>query len=285
MDLVLDFCDEVVLTPYVYPASVPEDNIYRQFFSLWLISSLSGAFLYLSCSTLGYIFLFDKKLRLHKHFLQDQEKLEIQAALSSVPGMGLLTALMFVAEVRGYSKLYDHSELQQQGGWPFLASSAVTFLLFTDGLIYWIHRGLHSKPLYFLHKLHHKWKVPTPFASHAFHPIDGFAQSFPYHLYPFLFPLHKGLYLGLFVFVNLWTVAIHDNDYRLPKVLQPVINGCAHHTDHHLFFNYNYGQYTTLWDRIGQSYRHPSAYYEGESVHDWVDKNVLETKAGHTKLE
>jgi lathosterol oxidase len=62
--------------------------------------------------------------------------------------------------------------------------------------------------------------VPTPFASYAFHPIDGFMQGLPYHLYPLLFPLHKGLYLGLFVLVNLWTVAIHDNDYRLPKVLQ-----------------------------------------------------------------
>eukprot|EP00730_Choanoeca_flexa_P015221 TRINITY_DN6936_c0_g1_i3.p1 TRINITY_DN6936_c0_g1~~TRINITY_DN6936_c0_g1_i3.p1 ORF type:complete len:285 (+),score=38.36 TRINITY_DN6936_c0_g1_i3:336-1190(+) len=284
MDLVLDFCDEHVLTPYVYPSSVPEDNIYRQFMSLWVISSIGATLLYLGCSTLGYIFLFDKKLRLHKHFLKNQERLEIQAALTSVPGMGFLTAIMFVAEVRGYSKLYDHADIDEHGGWAFLATSFVTFLLFTDFLIYWIHRGLHSKTFYFLHKLHHKWKVPTPYASHAFHPIDGFAQSFPYHLYPFMFPLHKGLYLALFVFVNLWTVGIHDNDYRLPEFLQPIINGCAHHTDHHLFFNYNYGQYTTLWDRLGQSYRHPSAY-EGESVHDWVDKNVLETKQGKFKGE
>ena len=59
--------------------------------------------------------------------------------------MGFFTALLFVAEVRGYSRLYDHSALEQHGGWGFLASSAVLFLLFTDGLIYWIHRGLHSK--------------------------------------------------------------------------------------------------------------------------------------------
>lgn len=29
----------------------------------------------------------------------------------------------------------------------------------------------------------------------------------------------------------------------------------AHHTDHHLLFNYNYGQFFTLWDRIGGSYK------------------------------
>ena len=28
---------------------------------------------------------------------------------------------------------------------------------------------------------------------------------------------------------------------------------------HHLYFNYNYGQFTTLWDRMGGSYRPPNA--------------------------
>lgn len=38
-----------------------------------------------------------------------------------------------------------------------------------------------------------------------------------------------------------------------------MINGAACHTMHHLYFNYNYGQYTTLWDRLGGSYRQPNA--------------------------
>ena len=38
----------------------------------------------------------------------------------------------------------------------------------------------------------------------------------------------------------------------------PVINGAACHTYHHLFFSYNYGQFTTLWDRLGGSYRQPN---------------------------
>lgn len=27
---------------------------------------------------------------------------------------------------------------------------------------------------------------------------------------------------------------------------------------HHLYFNYNYGQFTTVWDRLGGSYRKPN---------------------------
>ena len=27
---------------------------------------------------------------------------------------------------------------------------------------------------------------------------------------------------------------------------------------HHLYFNFNFGQFTTLWDRLGGSYRKPN---------------------------
>ena len=52
--------------------------------------------------------------------------------------------------------------------------------------------------------------VPTPFSSHAFHPIDGYLQSVPYHLFIFLFPLHRMLYLVLFVLVNFWSIFVRD---------------------------------------------------------------------------
>lgn len=69
-----------------------------------------------------------------------------------------------------------------------------------------------------------------------------------------IFPLHKVSYLLLFTFVNFWTVMIHDGQYLSND---PIVNGTACHTIHHLYFNYNYGQFTTLWDRLGRSYRRP----------------------------
>ena len=67
-------------------------------------------------------------------------------------------------------------------------------------------------------------------------------------------------YLALFVLVNMWTVSIHDADYRVPGLLKSIVNGSAHHIDHHLFYNCNYGQFFTLWDRIGGSYQAPSSF-------------------------
>ncbi|PIO12867.1 hypothetical protein AB205_0106160, partial [Aquarana catesbeiana] len=167
----------------------------------------------------------------------NQVRREIFFSLKSMPWMSIPTVALFFAEVRGYSRLYDDINTSPYGKCHFMTNVA----------------GTH----------------------HAFHPIDGFLQSLPYHIYPFIFPLHKVTYLGLYIFVNIWTVSIHDGDYRVPKILESIINGSAHHTDHHLYFDYNFGQYFTLWDKIGGSYKNPSAL-EGNGPHDLCRK--LEAK-------
>ncbi|KAB5595805.1 C-5 sterol desaturase [Ceratobasidium theobromae] len=192
--------------------------------------------------------------------IHNQVKLEIQCALSAFPGMTLLTLPWFLGEVRGYSRLYDDPE---KYGYIYMVLSVPFFLVFTDYLVYWIHRILHHPLLYKrLHKPHHKWLIPTPFASHAFHPVDGYAQSVPYHLFIYLFPLHRWVYLGLFVAVNFWSIFIHDSDMITGNAFINIINGPAHHTLHHLYFTCNYGQYFTWADRWGGSYKHPSAEFD-----------------------
>ncbi|KAK0259477.1 c-5 sterol desaturase [Friedmanniomyces endolithicus] len=239
------------------------DNVYRQLLSLYLITCILGTAIYFFFATLSYLFVFDKNTFNHPKYLKNQMRLEIQQTLRSIPLMAILTVPVFVAEVRGHSYIYTdltapgftHPLLRLLGP-SYTYLQFPFFLIFTDFLIYWIHRGLHSKLLYrHLHKPHHKWIMPTPFASHAFHPLDGYAQSVPYHLFPFLFPLHKGAYLALFTFVQIWTVMIHDGEYVANSLL---INGAACHTMHHLYFNYNYGQFTTISDRVFGSYRRPN---------------------------
>ncbi|CAL8268224.1 unnamed protein product [Merluccius merluccius] len=277
MDLVLNVADHYVLTPYVYPASWSEGGALRQILSLLVLTNLGALVLYLGLGAISYYLVFDHTLMKHPHFLENQVRREIKYAVTSLPWISIPTVALFFAEVRGYSKLYDNVT-DYSLGWPMVFLSMVSFLLFTDMCIYWIHRFLHHKLIYKLfHKPHHVWKVASPFASHAFHPVDGFMQGLPYHIYPFLFPLHKVLYLALYVFVNIWTISIHDGDYRVPGPLVEVINGAAHHTDHHLFFDYNYGQYFTLWDRLGGSYRHPSAL-TGNGPLDLIKRLMAEGK-------
>ncbi|MCJ1342268.1 c-5 sterol desaturase [Peltigera leucophlebia] len=239
---------------YAYMSAWSRDNIWRQGLSLYLITWIFGLVIYFVCATLSYLFVFDHATFTHPKYLKNQISLEIRQTMISLPCMAIFTAPIFLGEVRGYAKLYDSPLAQPFPFYNFLQFPF--FIAFTDFFIYWIHRGLHHPLIYkTLHKPHHKWIMPTPFASHAFHPLDGFAQSVPYHVYPYIFPLQKFAYIVLFIFINVWTVLIHDGEYVAKS---PIINGAACHTMHHLYFNYNYGQFTTLWDRLGGSYRQPN---------------------------
>jgi Delta7-sterol 5-desaturase len=143
--------------------------------------------LYFVFASLSYYFIFDHTYLNHPKFLAHQVQKEIQLTMMSLPYMALFTAPWFLAEVRGYSLLY--MDVKDYGLW-YLVFQFPLFLVFTDCLIYWIHRGLHHPLVYkTLHKPHHRWIVPTPFASHAFHPLDGYSQVPSFiSIYPSPFP-------------------------------------------------------------------------------------------------
>ncbi|KMU78554.1 C-5 sterol desaturase desaturase [Coccidioides immitis RMSCC 3703] len=129
--------------------------------------------------------------------------------------MAILTVPFFLAEVRGYGKIYDTFAEA-----PFQLYNILQFplfFMFTDGLIYWIHRGLHHPLVYKApaQSPHHKWIMPTPVASHAFHPVDGWGAKLAVSYLP----------------IHLPAAEIRTN---------------------------NYDQFTTLWDRLGSSYRKPN---------------------------
>ncbi|TFY79711.1 hypothetical protein EWM64_g4300 [Hericium alpestre] len=235
----------------------PRDYVPRQLVSLTAITLIGIYVLYFIFAGLSYEFIFNHEMMKHPRFLKNQVKQEIQCSMRAFPGMTMLTLPWFQAEVMGYSKLYNKIE---DYGWLYFFASIPLFLVFTDYGIYWVHRTLHHPVLYkYIHKPHHKWLIPTPFASHAFHCVDGYLQSVPYHVFIFCFPLQRWLYLGLFVFVNFWSILIHDSDMITGHPLETVINGPAHHTLHHLYFTVNYGQYFTWADKWGGSYRQPAS--------------------------
>lgn len=242
----------------------PRDSIIRQFVSLASIALISAFILYFSISSASYFFIFDRRLEHHPRYLPNQVRKEITLSVQAMPLMALVIAPWFVVEVRGGSRLCDgwlpdgKTSMFGLGPIPYTILTIIGFMLFTDYCIYWIHRWLHIPFIYKrLHKPHHRWLVPTPFAAMAFHPLDGYAQSLPYHAIVHILPMNKWLYLGLFSAVNVWTVLIHDGDMITGHFLESYINSPAHHTLHHLYFTCNYGQYFTWADYYNGSYRAP----------------------------
>lgn len=251
-----DYIETTPLGTSLQSIGLDLNNFVRVFALYWVILVIGGALLYFVAAGLSYLVIFilfpnqlldedDKKVK------PGQLKTEIITSVQGIPTVSALTALMYMIHWAGYGRLYYNLE---DYGWGYLLGSLVGFLLFTDCGIFFIHYALHWKPLYDrFHCTHHSFKYPTPFAAIAFDPYDGFAQSFPYHLYTFLFPFWNWAYLGMFIFVQVWTISIHD---RVSFAgLDGIINGSAHHRGHHFFYRFNYGQYTTLWDRLMGTYR------------------------------
>ena len=265
----------------------------------------------------------------HPRFLKNQIRYEIQSSLKSFPATTLLMLPWFQAEVMGYSRLYDDVS---EYGWLYFAFSIPLYvaihlspLTLTRLQILGVHRvscilgSSCSASSYTIQNLPQAasqsakymgsffsvscWftcfpAVPTPFASHALHPVDEYMQSIPYHLFVFLFPLHRGLYLCLFVLVNLWTIFVcrafpctfdADTNVRLRRsmiqIWWPVIRWNTSLTDPRttrciIFISrlimakyfqpvaidnwllISSQQYFTWVDRASGSYRHPESHLD-----------------------
>eukprot|EP01012_Entosiphon_sulcatum_P004356 TRINITY_DN11687_c0_g1_i1.p2 TRINITY_DN11687_c0_g1~~TRINITY_DN11687_c0_g1_i1.p2 ORF type:complete len:279 (+),score=87.20 TRINITY_DN11687_c0_g1_i1:40-837(+) len=236
----------------VLPQVFNKGQLTSQMLIYYLMLCVGGFLAYITFASLSFFFFFH--LRGAKYYpktiprakLWQQVRHEIRITLTSLPFMAILMLPFPVLSHRGYSRVYRSVD---DYGWPYLVASVPLFIAFTDMLIYFVHLGLHHHLVYkHIHKLHHTYRWTTPFSSHAFHPVDGFAQGVPYYIFLFLFPLHHKLFVCLFLFVNFWTISIHDQvDFG---VFNTILNSTDHHTIHHVEFKYNYGQYFTVWDRI-----------------------------------
>ncbi len=218
----------------------------------------SGTLFFLVASSASYAFFFIwQRARFHPDYVADRATLRmaVKWGFFNILGNAVLTAPFHLLIAYGHSQIYfrvsDHP-------WWTIPLSIVGLLAVTETLIYWAHRMLHVSPLYeWLHEPHHRYQRPMSWAGLAFHPVDSFLQALPHHLCVFLFPVHVGVYLTFVTFVTLWAVMIHD---RVSVVRWPVINYTGHHSIHHRDFAHNYGQFFTLWDRLGGTWRDPAVY-------------------------
>ena len=117
--------------------------------------------MYLSFAVVSFFLIFDHRLTKHPLFLKNQIALEIQC--QSILFMGLLTLPIMVAEVRGFANCSHHC-------WISHVHQLFDIL---DTPLFAQSHILHK----YIHKGHHKWKVPTHFASHTFHPIDAWFKG------------------------------------------------------------------------------------------------------------
>jgi lathosterol oxidase len=223
---------------------------------MFLFLALGSFVLYFSIAGASYsMLLMQKKEKSfpRETFDRTKNRKAIVWSLINIIGNALLTSPIQVLVIQGYSRVYFTVD---EYGWEYLLLTPVAYLAFTETGAYWMHRAQHLPWLQrSIHQYHHQFRVPTPWVSMAFHPVDSLLQGIPYYLYIFLLPTHIGVYLGFMIFIMIWAFLIHDG---ITFFASSTMNHSSHHVMHHLNNKYNYGQFFTFWDRIGKTYRPPN---------------------------
>lgn len=254
-----------------YLLDLPNDPL-----TVFLSLSLGALGLFFVLAGLSYLTFFVlKKDRFHPSYVADkaENRSAIKWSIIGIVGNAVLIAPIHYVIAHGHSKLYYS---MSDYGWGYFLASIAMMLIVSETFIYWVHRALHWGPLYRrLHYIHHRYQKPTSFVGLAFNPLDSFLQGLPHHVSVFLFPMHIGLYMFSLAFVATWAVLIHD---RVSFVRWGWVNNTGRHTLHHWYYDYNFGQYTTFWDRLCGTHRSP---FEG--CED-VPEGVLATAWGGERL-
>jgi Delta7-sterol 5-desaturase len=164
------------------------------------------------------------------------------------------TAISFVT-----SNLKKHGYITSNhdpvGWWVVAFEFALSFFLF-DTYFYWLHRWMHKKPFYeWIHKIHHYSTSPNLLTTLSVSPLESFVNGAFIPLFLTIYTVHDQS-LALITPCNvLMGLYVHCGYEFLPRWWNKTwatkwFITTTFHDQHHKYFNYNFGGYTTIWDRL-----------------------------------
>ncbi len=139
--------------------------------------------------------------------------------------------------------------------WLIALEYAFYFFAF-DTWFYWFHRAMHKEPFYSaVHKLHHYSTSPNLLTTLSVNPLESLINGGFVPLFIVLFTVHDAtmaligptnIIMGLYVhsgyeFFPRWWNKSWATKWFITTTF---------HDQHHKYFNFNFGGYTTIWDRI-----------------------------------
>ena len=194
-----------------------------------------------------------------KRWLRDEQQRE--AALLSTANLslgGLCSGALIYAIVQGlptrlYFEVSDY-------GWAYTLGSVVVYFVLIDAAAYYVHRGLHFKPIFLrVHRHHHRYIATSPYVTIAMHPIELLSLQFVSMAPMFFMPLHPAVIGVVLVYVLVFNIIDHSG-VNLDSSL-PWQASTRYHDDHHLHFHTNFGQHLMLWDRMHGTLRRQKRQY------------------------
>jgi sterol desaturase/sphingolipid hydroxylase (fatty acid hydroxylase superfamily) len=180
-------------------------------------------------------------------------------------------AVWFLVD-RGYARILDTPMSWSTLGtiaWQF----AVYFVLF-DVYFYFLHRLMHTRALYWMHKVHHRSTAPNPLSAFSFHPLEGLLTGGFVPLMVFFFDLHVYAIIAVNLYGVISSVLVHSGHEIFPrgwyrKAASRYYISPMYHDRHHSTYRFNFGAFTTVWDRLFGT-MHPAFEADYGKFHDRI---------------
>lgn len=154
---------------------------------------------------------------------------------------GVVTGLLWEL---GYTQIY--LEFNTYPLW-YMPLSLILFSLVHEIWFYVTHRWMHRPKIFkIFHKVHHLSKEPSPWASFSFHPLEALVESIILPLMVLIIPIHPTMFI---LYLTLMTFSAINNHLGIELFKNPgLLISAKHHSDHHRYFNCNYGLYFRFLD-------------------------------------
>lgn len=137
--------------------------------------------------------------------------------------------------------------------WVVGLEYAAYFLLF-DTWFYWNHRLMHIEPIYtWVHKIHHRSTAPNFFTTFSVGPLESLINGGFVPLFTALFTVHDTTMLLIGPTAVIMGIYVHSGYEFFPRWWNRTwatkwFITATFHDQHHKYFRWNFGGYTTIWD-------------------------------------
>lgn len=215
-------------------------------------------FRYFSMVGIAYLIYWKSDLFRHR---QIYKKLpDIQFIRSEIYWSCITSVIFAIAGVftgvlwqKGYTQFY--LKFDEYPIW-YLPLSLILMMIVHEIYFYFSHRLMHHPFLYRrVHKIHHASLHPSPWASFSFHPWESVIESVILPIIVMIIPVHPVIFILYMTLMTLSAIVNHLGYEVLPlrsgrSRWARFLITATHHSEHHFYFNCNYGLYFTVLDRI-----------------------------------
>jgi len=144
----------------------------------------------------------------------------------------------------------------EPAAWYVVLYEFLLYFFIFDVYFYAVHRLIHIEPLYsWTHRVHHKSIAPNPLSSSSMNPIEGTLEGLIIPLFLAAFTVHEASMMVIIPFATLMGWYVHCGYEFMPRwwYRNPLTSWFItpmFHDQHHQYVTYNYGGFTTIWDRV-----------------------------------